>query len=59
LHDAEVDDRRRVFRIPRYSLARVPLGTIDVSELDVARAELEGALVQAGKRRFVRYTPDN
>jgi tyrosyl-tRNA synthetase len=25
-----------------------------VSELDVPRAELAGALVQAGKRRFVR-----
>ena len=26
-----------------------------VSELDVPRADLAGALVQAGKRRFVRY----
>ena len=29
-------------------------GTV-VSELDLPRAELAGALVQAGKRRFVRY----
>jgi tyrosyl-tRNA synthetase len=27
-----------------------------VNELDVARSRLEGALVQAGKRRFVRFT---
>ena len=27
-----------------------------VTELDVARARLEGALVQAGKRRFVRFS---
>jgi hypothetical protein len=26
-----------------------------VTGLDLARADLEGALVQAGKRRFVRY----
>jgi tyrosyl-tRNA synthetase len=30
-----------------------------VTGLDLARAELEGALVQAGKRRFVRYAAGN
>lgn len=30
-----------------------------VTELDVARASLTGALVQAGKRRFVRYNADS
>jgi hypothetical protein len=29
-------------------------GTV-VSELDVPRARLAGSVVQAGKRRFVRY----
>ena len=29
------------------------------SELDIPRADLAGALVQAGKRRFVRYPVDS
>jgi tyrosyl-tRNA synthetase len=33
----------------------VKLNGAAVSQLDLPRAELEGALVQAGKRRFVRY----
>jgi tyrosyl-tRNA synthetase len=28
-----------------------------VAELDLPRARLEGALVQAGKRRFMRFSP--
>ena len=28
-----------------------------VRELDIPRSQLENALVQAGKRRFVRLTP--
>jgi hypothetical protein len=33
----------------------VKLNGVAVSELDLPRGDLEGALVQAGKRRFVRY----
>jgi tyrosyl-tRNA synthetase len=33
-------------------------GTV-VTELDVPRAELAGSVVQAGKRRFVRYPPES
>jgi tyrosyl-tRNA synthetase len=36
----------------------VKLNGAVVSELDLPRADLEGALVQAGKRRFVRYPND-
>jgi tyrosyl-tRNA synthetase len=36
----------------------VKLNGAPVSELDVPRTELAGALVQAGKRRFVRYAGD-
>jgi len=35
----------------------VKLNGAAVSTLDIPRAELAGALVQAGKRRFVRYPP--
>ncbi len=34
----------------------VKLNGEPVAELDIARARLEGALVQAGKRRFLRFT---
>ena len=33
----------------------VKIADVPVSELDLPRAALEGALVQAGKRRFVRF----
>ena len=36
----------------------VKLNGSPVAELDVARASLAGALVQAGKRRFVRFAAD-
>jgi tyrosyl-tRNA synthetase len=36
----------------------VKLNGAVVSELDVPRADLAGSLVQAGKRRFVRYESD-
>jgi len=36
----------------------VKLNGNPVAELDVARASVAGALLQAGKRRFVRYTAD-
>jgi tyrosyl-tRNA synthetase len=35
---------------------RVKLNGNPVSELDLPRADLAGALVQAGKRSFARYT---
>jgi len=35
----------------------VKLNGEPVAELDVPRARLEGALLQAGKRRFVRFAP--
>jgi tyrosyl-tRNA synthetase len=36
----------------------VKLNGDPVAELDLARATVAGALVQAGKRRFVRFTAD-
>ena len=36
----------------------VKLDGVSVTDLDVARAVVAGALVQAGKRRFVRFAPD-
>ncbi|MSO96003.1 MAG: tyrosine--tRNA ligase [Thermoleophilia bacterium] len=37
----------------------VKLNGAAVATLDLPRAELDGALVQAGKRRFVRYPPSS
>jgi tyrosyl-tRNA synthetase len=53
-----------LFHIPSTSEARrliaqggVKLDGVVVSDLDVPRSALEGALLQAGKRQFVRFRP--